>query len=52
MAIFPCGRTIAPEKKKAGLRRMFFSSLRDYAPTNVMMASRSQNGHCRIELER
>jgi hypothetical protein len=40
------------KRKKAALRRMFFSSLRDYAAINVMMASRSQNGHCRIELER
>jgi hypothetical protein len=30
------------KRKKAGLRRMFFSSLRDYAAINVMMASRSQ----------
>jgi hypothetical protein len=45
----PMGRA---RKEKARSRRMFFSILPDYATTNVMMASRSQDGRCGIELER
>src|SRR5262245_26811929 len=50
--LFECGRPRLRRKKLRASGRMFFSTSLEYATTNVMMASRSQNGQCRIELER